>query len=283
MTTFVVDLSHYQAGLDVKDLQRAGVNAVILQTSQGMHVDPAFHNFYSAAVDAEMLVSGYHFLRKEWSPESQGLFATSHIDDTLPMWIDVEGGLTQFDGERFARTYMMHGGNFVGFYNAHQPTHGGWWKAAYGLDPRGPIEYCYAANGGDHSEHWEPNLDLWQFARYCRVAGYPGDLDVSAFRGTQQQLADTGYFLDFRPHQNGDNPVGALTLILDGNDAYIIGGDRNTDGKTRVHILPGGPASEGTGTYHDLIDKNKGMVPTLKVSVNDLRKWGFVIEGDKDY
>lgn len=199
MTLFLVDASHYQSALPVSGLRGQGFVALIAKATQGSNwQDGSFGDFMRQAQQAGLLFAAYHYL-EVGSYGSQAANTASVVPRGVPVWIDVEGGTTRDQAYQYAGELQGRGLTVAGIYCASQPGSAfGWWRAAYGIDPTGSASYCYAANGGDASSRWDAGTtrhpQLWQFTQHGRVQGYPGDVDINAYKGTLQQLIDTGWF-----------------------------------------------------------------------------------------
>lgn len=199
MTLFGVDASHYQSGLPVSSLRGQGFSFLVAKATQGSNWrDAAFPYFLAQAKQAGLLFAAYHYL-EVGSYSAQAANTARVVPPAVPVWVDVEGGTTRDQAYAYATEARSRGLTVAGIYNASQPpAEYGWWRAAYGIDPTGAAPYAYAANGGDRSDKWSAGTtrhpDIWQFCQHGRIAGYGGDVDLNAYRGTLQQLASSGWF-----------------------------------------------------------------------------------------
>ena len=65
MTTFVADISSYQAGLRIAQLGAAGYSAVIVKcTESSGYVNPYFAGWVAEALDLNLPVASYHFVHQ---------------------------------------------------------------------------------------------------------------------------------------------------------------------------------------------------------------------------
>ena len=64
MPVTCVDLSHYQAGFNFEDFKAGGGLGVILKASEALFRDPSYSSFWDQAMDANLAVASYHFLRQ---------------------------------------------------------------------------------------------------------------------------------------------------------------------------------------------------------------------------
>jgi lysozyme len=63
ITTTGVDISHHNGHVDFGTLKANGVQFVIMKATEGLGVDPMFHDNYARAHAAGMLTGVYHFFR----------------------------------------------------------------------------------------------------------------------------------------------------------------------------------------------------------------------------
>lgn len=199
MALFGVDASHYQSGLPVSSLRGLGFSFLVAKATQGSNWrDAAFPYFLAQVKQAGLLFAAYHYL-EVGSYSAQAANTARVVPPAVPVWVDVEGGTTRDQAYAYATEARSRGLTIAGIYNASQPSpEYGWWRAAYGIDPTGTASYAYAANGGDAARYWDAGQtrhpQLWQFCQHGRIAGFSGDVDFNAYRGTLQQLVATGWF-----------------------------------------------------------------------------------------
>lgn len=224
MTLFLIDASHYQSALPVASLRGQGFVGLIAKATQGTtFTDAKFDDFARAAQQAGLLFAGYHFLEPggDASLRAQAVHTAGVVPASIPVWVDAEAGATREQAYVYAAELRARGRDVAGIYNATQPAkgYGGWWRAAYGIDPVGTAAYAYAANGGDRSDKWDAGTvrhpDIWQFCQHGRITGFSGDVDLNAYRGTLQQLAASGWFW-VPPNLAGDDMA-----LSDADKAWI--------------------------------------------------------------
>ena len=200
MTVFVVDVSHYQAGLSMQSLKDQGFAAVILKVTEGLtYRDSSFAGWLAECRKIGLPVAAYHFLHPSSLVEQARITATL-VPADVPVWVDAEAGSTVAQAVTYGNALRALGRQVAGIYSgAHPPTgYGGWWHADYVTDPVDTAAGAYARLGGDTGRGWRtsaPAPDLWQFCQHGRVSGYSGDVDFSAYRGTVAQLLSHGWFL----------------------------------------------------------------------------------------
>jgi Glycosyl hydrolases family 25 len=194
VTVFIADISSYQAGLTVAQLKAAGFSAVILKATEGTGwTDPQFAHWLTEARTLNFPVAAYPFIHPG-NGDAQAAHFRSVVPADIPGWLDCEAGATRADSYAVAAGIRSRAGLVAGIYNGSQPAAGyGWWRAAYLSNPAGTPASAYAALGGDASRAWV-GQDLWQFTSRCRIPGWSGDLDASAFRGTVVELLAHGWF-----------------------------------------------------------------------------------------
>lgn len=207
MTLFGIDVSHHQPGIDLRDV---AVDFVFAKATEGATFkDERFPIYQAQAEDANLLFAAYHFLRGDSDPGAQARNVREVLGDSrIPVVIDIErtSGMPQPD--------MSH---VRGFTNAaeglglrvadilylpewywaeiRRPDTNGWkiWQSDYGSN-----------NGiypGDTSPRWVTmgrQAAILQFSSNGLVQGYAGRVDVNAFRGTREELAQTGWFIDYK-------------------------------------------------------------------------------------
>jgi len=194
VTVFVADISSYQAGLRIADLQAAGYSAVIVKcTEAGGYVNPYFAGWVDEALALNFPVASYHFVHPG-NYDAQA--ANIHRVDPppIPIWLDTEAGATRDDAYAIADRLRALGQTLAGIYFGAKPEagYGGWWRADYLSNPAGTITGVYAAHGGDSNPQWIGE-DLWQYGSRIAIPGH-ANLDASAFRGTLDQMLAHGWF-----------------------------------------------------------------------------------------
>lgn len=211
MTTFGIDISRHQVGINLDTVFRdPGFDFMVAKLSEGATwSDPEFHRYRLAAERNEVLFAGYHFLRGDSHPRAQAMNALASLEgNQVPVIIDLErtNGSTQPDlevAEEFYQAAHLLGLDVVPliyfpewYWNEiGSPNATGWriWQSDYGNND--------GAYPGDGSPRWDWGYrvaDLLQFTSAGRVPGYPGDVDLNAYKGTREELAATGWFVDYK-------------------------------------------------------------------------------------
>jgi len=197
MTAFAADISHYQAGITLSELRKAGVSAVVLKVTESDNfADSSFTSYLAEARRIGMPVAAYHFLHSG-NIAAQAAWCARHTPADVPVFVDAEGGLSVSQGKAFASALKARGRRVPVIYNSHNPGPGyGWWRAAYLSDPSGDLRGTYARQGGDSGRGWVAGVDMWQYCQHGHISGHGArDIDWDAFRGTGAQLIATGWWL----------------------------------------------------------------------------------------
>ena len=217
MTTFGIDVSHYQGGMDMAAAFSGGVQFVIAKLSDGdSWRDANFSGFNSDVKENQGLFAAYHWLRSTSKPADQAENAFNALPDhTIPLILDVEPVISS--GKYVSRPTWDHVEAFLSAYDGTRapliylpawywaeigkPDLGTWtmWSSSYGTNPVGTFSSLYP---GDQDGRWslydKPRTGILQFASQGRVNGYSKDVDLDAYRGTRDELAATGWFKDYR-------------------------------------------------------------------------------------
>jgi lysozyme len=214
MTLFGIDVSRHQAGLDLRVMEReAGITFAMAKVTEGMGwKDPEFDTFRDQAEQTNLLFAAYHFLRGDSLPGDQARNVKSVLGDSnIPVILDIErtNGIPQptMSDVRVFRTVATDLGlrvaNLLYFPEWYwneigRPDTGGWalWQSDYGTND--------GVYPGDGSLRWVSmgrQSSILQFTSQARLPGYAGPLDKNAFRGTREELAQTGWFYDMKEHE----------------------------------------------------------------------------------
>jgi phosphatidylserine/phosphatidylglycerophosphate/cardiolipin synthase-like enzyme len=206
MTTFGIDISHFQHGLDLARVKSEDYSFVMVKATEGRTVrDADWPGFRDAAKAAGLYLAAYHFLRSDSTAAQQAANLAGHIGDTsIPVMIDAETGtsgsapdlnmVTSFKTEcealglRVTMLYLPH------WYweQIGRPSLAGINMALvasnYGADPEG---FGSAVYPGDASNRWNAygglDVTVLQFGSKIKVAGQRVDGD--AYRGAAADLA----------------------------------------------------------------------------------------------
>lgn len=182
------DLSEHQRGID---LAGAGLDFVILRTTDGTYRDHAFAEHYANA--ASLDIAAYHFLRAP----SEGTTVAEQVDAALevlggmrvPMWLDVESpaGLSLDDVTTAHHLFHTAGVEVAGVYTTAR-----YWRRHMFFADVAQFGALWLAEWRDNPPHapgeplppgWPrplgfPQPALWQFTSRGRVSGPGGRIDV---------------------------------------------------------------------------------------------------------
>jgi hypothetical protein len=223
--TWLVDLSNWNAGVDVGQIAAEGYSAAICKATEGVTWrDGQFDTWIPRIAAAGMIPGAYHYLRAGDGYDQAHAFHDRIRDHGGP-----NGWIIAVDNEKDANlaTTTM----FVDVWNAITDGHpilmytGSWWwtpRAWNGVDLTPDLWHSHYVTGTDlgsrlyekvPADWWTPGYGGWptatllQFTSSGLVAGRP--LDVSAFRGNRTELAATLCV-------GGGTPSGPAPLIVDG-------------------------------------------------------------------
>ena len=222
MTTYGLDESHYQLGLDIgaDHLVRQGYRFFIPKASEGAsYIDPTFWAKWQQVKAAGALGAAYHFLtRSPAVQQADNCVKAIHGDRSIRIMIDLEAyGATMADARAFRAEMHRRGYRVTLLYLSHwywqqigAPALTGWTlvSSAY---PSSAHAYGSALYPGDNGSGWTPyggvTPTLSQFASSGEVDGYSGNVDLDAFRGTLAQLRALHLFTDFTPRRPAPAPA----------------------------------------------------------------------------
>jgi len=225
-TSFGVDIHPtFQAALDVAILPRNGISYLACKVTEGTGwYRAAYHAFSQAARAIGLRFCSYHFLRSESTGAAQAAWCRQCMGDDwgrVPVMLDWETSVSgtkagKSTADAFIVAVRALGGLIeldyipkwfhaqIGSPNlAAGPTGTlALIQSAYGTNPAGSPANMYP---GNNSLRWagfggQP-ASLLQFGSNARLAGYPGPLDINAYRGTPTQLAAENWF-----HPPAPNP-----------------------------------------------------------------------------
>ena len=214
MPLYGLDVSEHQNGMYLHRAQAEGYDFVIIRLCDGTYRDKVFGSHLQDAESAGLITSAYWYLRAP----SEGSTIAQQVDvidqqmggrRDLGVWIDVESVsrnhqllLTGDDVWAAKRELESRGYHVPGIYS------GAWyWENMPGgeppMDGRGALWVSnYGSNGygtaaqlypGDTDRRWNYPLgnhapDILQYGSNCYAAGYPGVVDVNAYRGSHDEL-----------------------------------------------------------------------------------------------
>lgn len=206
MTLFGVDLSNYQAGIDLAQIRREGFDFALCKVSQGTgYVSPDWARQRDAAREAGLLLAGYHYIDGEDARGQAAHCRAALGEDDIPVALDLEKGggdlanfrrvLDEFTraGIRVPLSYIprwywaeIGAGELAGL----PPL----WASRYpsmAEDYASSLYQAVDAAGGPLGKYWAGYgggvVRVLQFACTAKVAGRV--VDANAFLGTRGELA----------------------------------------------------------------------------------------------
>lgn len=250
---FGIDISHYQAGLDLAQVFAQGYEFVIAKVSEGdYYTDDSWPEFRDATLAAGKILVGYHYVRGDCDAEAQAELFVNHLGDHgIPAMLDHElnsGDIGAFEavraavenrGVRVALSYLPHW-----YWQGHigSPDLSGippLMTSSYGDGRSGYASVIYP---GADDVGWQPyggaEVAVFQFSESGAVAGR--SLDVDAFRGTPDQLRTllTGEDMSFTDDDRRMlRDVWAQLLGQDGKGWAQLGQDAQGKNLTPVDAL----------------------------------------------
>lgn len=247
MTLFLIDVSSFQAGIPIEDLPHQGFSAIFIKATQGIgYTNPYFADHLRRARATGMLTAAYHFMSHGVSPSAQAAHIASVVPRDVPIWLDQEAGATLAESLACGSVLASQGFTVAGNYGNRPPAGWGWWRAAYLTDPRGYASSAYAALGGDNSSAWV-GQDIWQYCQHGNVSNYSGEVDFSAYRGTIDELASSGWFW-VPDSMRVKTPQ--VSPITEDDDMFVQATSASTDGS----VGRGAFYQTGPGTRHWITD-----------------------------
>jgi hypothetical protein len=237
----------FQAGLAVGSLPSAGITFLSCKVSEGTGwYRDGYRPVAAAAKAAGLLFDAYHFLRADSPGAAQADWCRQCMGGdwgVVPVMLDWEtdtsgGKATAQQARDFIGRARATGGRVGRLY-----CPGWYWpqvgKPSLTVEPFGSLGLIQSSYGpnlpgsfavlypGDVSPRWAGfggrTPDFLQFGSRCRVPGYPGDLDVNAYRGTRAQLAATGWFYD--PQGDGMALDLSTVMVTIDQDIASLSGD----------------------------------------------------------
>lgn len=196
---FGVDLSNYQAGIDIPRIRREGFEFAICKITQGVaYRSPAWPAQRDAARAAGLILAGYHYVDTS-SPAGQAANCRKHIGDPIiPVVLDVEAGSgTVAHWRAVLSAFRAAGLRVVLSYiprwywqQVGSPTLAGFpplWSSRY---PSTRVATASELFEAVTSKHWAGygglDVAILQFASTALVAGR--QIDANAYPGTRRDL-----------------------------------------------------------------------------------------------
>jgi GH25 family lysozyme M1 (1,4-beta-N-acetylmuramidase) len=202
--TWIVDLSNWQAGINIEQIAREGYSAVICKATEGSTFrDAQFDGWIPRIRNTGMIPGAYHFLRA-----GSGSAQARAFHARLAAHGGPAGFLCALDNEKDAtladtRAFVAEWSRLTNNHPLIMYT-GAWWWRPRGWDGASLTPYLwhsqYVSGSGFGSAlyatvpdaWWTPGYGNWpsatllQFSSKGRVAGQ--NVDVDAFRGSVDEL-----------------------------------------------------------------------------------------------
>ncbi|MGF6884302.1 lysozyme [Nocardia sp. GAS34] len=201
MTLYGIDISNYQANINLGEVAKEGFSWVEAKVSEGNYYkDPTWAANQSAAAQAGIAIIGYHYANASDSPASQVQNWQANGGPNVCM-IDFEAN----SGNINDYWALVNAFNAAGVTVALSYIPQWYWSQIGSPDlskvpglvssaypgGTGYASQIYANAGGDSGEGWASygggNPVIWQFTDQASVAGMTVDAD--AFRGSAADLA----------------------------------------------------------------------------------------------
>src|SRR4051812_47000509 len=225
MTVFGNDLSTYQPNIPMARLMDEGSQYFFGRCSRGAgYVDPSYKVNLAQAEVNRSLFAAYHFtfqgIKASYSNQADTIEEALAEDKSIPLWFDVEestsgGKPSNNDALEVARLmidrkYDVQGAYFPMWYwdKTGRPSLLEWkhlmasrYVKGY---TKGSLQKLYP--GDAYASLWQGygGLDpvIAQYTSSMVLPGYTANtVDADAYRGTFQQLRDSGMFRDFGVEQ----------------------------------------------------------------------------------
>lgn len=198
MSMKFIDISNWQAGLDVVEVAKnGGLGGVVVKATEGLGlVDRSCDKFIQQCIGNGIPFGFYHFARNNDAKAEAEFFrknTSNYEGEGIPI-LDWEAGQSVSWVNAFVEHY--HGmtgiwpwvyGNAWRFNQGKVNANCGKWIAGYPSNNITDINYGinnkmpYSVNGG--------GVCAWQFSSSVRISGYNGNLDGDVFYGDREAWA----------------------------------------------------------------------------------------------
>lgn len=254
MTLYGVDISAFQAGIDVRRLAAEGFSWIEAKVSEGdYYTDHTWPTVRDAATQAGIPIIGYHYANASCAPAAQ-----------VQTWLGNGGpNVCMLDFEDHSGTIsdywtLVNAFNAAGVTVALSYIPQWYWEqigspdlsqvpgliASNYLGGTGFASDLYAAAGGDSGHGWAPyggaSPVMWQFTDRASVAGM--SVDADAFKGSQSDLVAllTG------------RPQGGLMALTDDQQNQLLAAVLDIQAQLRGPSLNGWPQLGKNAAGQDL-------------------------------
>lgn len=198
-----IDISRYQAGIDLHKVRAEGYDFVIMKASQGVRTDPQFKRNLDQARSAGLLSAAYHYQEGNLNAAAQADHIARTVPRDCPVILDVEKGGGSVSLTRDHTNRLRGKGFHVPllylpkwyWQQIGSPDLRGLpplWYSRYPLAAAGTASQVYARHRAWLDGMWGGygglGVQILQFSDSGTVAGrHP--VDLNAYRGTRAQLA----------------------------------------------------------------------------------------------
>ena len=265
MTIFFPDLSHYNAGVDIR-----GAAALIAKATQGTdYIDPAFAGFQAQAATLGIPFAAYHWIDNS-DPAAQADHAFSVIGNIPTMWDCEAVGASVSHILEITAEYRRRGGNPRLFYLPRwfwQNTLGSPDLQVLAADGLGLVSSSYPAAGYTASgPGWLPyggvQPVIWQYTDRQPIRAGGMAVDFNADRGTPEQFRA---LLGLPPQQTGDSSM-MVVRVNETGACWFVWHDNET-GELRRRTLK---TWETEGAIYEQLTGR----PLVSVAAADLVNYG---------
>lgn len=241
MTTFGVDVSHWQGMVDWKQVKSSGVQFVIIKSSQGIRSrDEYFTQNYTRAKAYGLLTAAYHYVSND-DAKQQALWIKNCLSDawdTIAVMLDWEDDNCSFANYR----NVVRECDALGVRVIMQYIPQWFWSEMRRPDlyltekwlmaSRYPSQVASSPNvlyQNVNDNHWLSYGGLapiiLQFSDRAYVPGIKGPCDINAYRGTIAELRELWYPVRkavSRPALIEDDDMGSMPAIVNGMTRIVI-------------------------------------------------------------
>lgn len=193
MVDAVIDVSHYQAGLDLAAFQAAGGLAVIAKASQGTSVmDASYTTFRRGAYAAGLAFAAYHYLSTEDAAKQAAFFlkCADPLTGSRVICDWEEDGVTAVDVVAFLKAIALIRPDLqLTVYSGSSAKAGIDAVSSAWLAKNTSLWLAQYTTGTPSwpKQTW-PDWSLWQYTELGGVPGYSGAVDGSRFNGPTERL-----------------------------------------------------------------------------------------------
>lgn len=219
-----VDISNWQRNVNYAALKNNGIEFAIVKASEGTgYQDPLFSTHYNGAKNAGMIVAAYHYVRG-YDVDGQFNNIKSVVPAGTPVIPDIEEGAGDMDSIKRLINKLRSNGYPVPLIYLPQ-----WYWNKMGqpsLDGLPPNWWSWYPDNAGQERSLDQGLNMvpskiWsgfggldvliiQFSSSHRIPGYSGNLDVNAYKGSTESLAQLFGGSAGNKERREENFLGAL-------------------------------------------------------------------------